>query len=118
MHYLPLAMFGLLYLAATYMTGIPWLAAIFYAGISLGCFIAYAIDKAAARAGRRRTPESTLLLLGLGGGWPGAILAQQLLRHKSSKQPFRMKFWVTVVLNVAAFLYWCVQYQREAALGF
>ena len=68
--------------------------------MSLLTFIIYAIDKAAARAQRRRTPESTLHLLALACGWPGALLAQQWLRHKSVKQPFRSVFWATVVLNV------------------
>jgi uncharacterized membrane protein YsdA (DUF1294 family) len=67
-------------------------------------FFAYAFDKAAARAGRWRTAEATLLLLGLVGGWPGALLAQQLLRHKSSKAPFRAAFWVTVALNAGVFV--------------
>lgn len=110
LHYLPLALFALVYGGATLAWGIPWLAAAVYGGVSLVCFLAYALDKSAARAGRRRTPESTLLLLGLGCGWPGAILAQQLLRHKSSKVPFRIKFWFTVACNVAAFLYWSSQY--------
>ncbi|WP_255353037.1 DUF1294 domain-containing protein, partial [Arsukibacterium sp. MJ3] len=30
-------------------------------------------------------------LLALFGGWPGALLAQQYLRHKSNKKPF---LWV------------------------
>jgi uncharacterized membrane protein YsdA (DUF1294 family) len=63
-------------------------------------FIAYAIDKTAAARGSRRTPESTLHMLSFFGGWPGAILAQQLLRHKSSKREFRQVFWGTVTLNV------------------
>lgn len=71
-----------------------------YVGASMLCFLVYALDKSAARAGRRRTPERTLLLLGLCCGWPGGLLAQRLLRHKSSKQAFLMKFWLTVVVNV------------------
>ncbi len=73
-----------------------------YAVASVACFILYALDKSAARQGRRRTPERTLLLLGLAGGWPGALAAQQLLRHKSSKLSFLAKFWLTVLLNLAA----------------
>ena len=72
-----------------------------YAGASIVCFTAYALDKRAARTGRRRTPEQTLLLLGLACGWPGAFVAQRWLRHKSSKRAFQMKFWLTVVLNLA-----------------
>lgn len=66
--------------------------------------MAYAIDKSAARHGNWRTPEATLLLLGLAGGWPGALLAQQWLRHKTSKTSFQWKFHLTVVLNLGLFL--------------
>jgi uncharacterized membrane protein YsdA (DUF1294 family) len=79
-------------------------AAALYAIASAACFIAYALDKSAARQGRRRTPERTLLLLGLAGGWPGGLAAQQLLRHKSSKTSFLIKFWLTVALNLAALI--------------
>ena len=54
---------------------------------------------------RPRTPERTLLLLGLVGGWPGAVLAQQWLRHKTSKRSFQQMFWFTVLVNVAGFLW-------------
>ncbi|WP_229499499.1 DUF1294 domain-containing protein [Pseudoduganella ginsengisoli] len=64
----------------------------------------YAADKSAARAGRWRIPESTLLMLGLCCGWPGGVVAQQWLRHKSVKASFRLKFWGTVLVNVAAFI--------------
>jgi len=80
----------------------PWIAAV-YLGVSLLTFVVYAIDKSAARHGRWRTPESTLHALALAGGWPGALLAQQLLRHKSTKPTFIAAYWVTVVLNVAGF---------------
>lgn len=70
--------------------------------------MAYAFDKAAAAAGRWRSSERSLLALGLIGGWPGGIVAQQLLRHKSSKASFREAFWGTVLLNVAAFVAWHV----------
>ena len=79
-------------------------AAALYAVASAACFIAYALDKWAARQGRRRTPERTLLLLGLAGGGPGGFAAQQLLRHKSSKTSFLIKFWLTVVLNLAVLI--------------
>lgn len=77
-----------------------------YLTASLICFAAYAVDKAAAIAGRRRIAESTLLLLGLIGGWPGAVLAQRALRHKSSKASFRRAHWGTVLLNVAGLIAW------------
>ncbi|UGQ48293.1 DUF1294 domain-containing protein [Massilia endophytica] len=72
-----------------------------YGLASVICFFAYAIDKSAARKGRRRTPERTLLLIGLACGWPGGFLAQQWLRHKSSKPSFLIKFWLTAACNIA-----------------
>jgi len=66
----------------------------------VACFIAYALDKAAAVERRQRISERSLLLLGLFCGWPGALLAQQMLRHKSAKTSFQLKFWLSVVLNV------------------
>jgi uncharacterized membrane protein YsdA (DUF1294 family)/cold shock CspA family protein len=62
----------------------------------------YAFDKAAARRGRWRTPESTLHMVALLGGWPGALLAQDLFRHKSRKAEFQWMFWLTVVANGVA----------------
>lgn len=75
--------------------------AIAYLVVSGIAFIAYALDKSAAIQGRWRIPESTLLLFGLACGWPGALLAQQLLRHKTSKPSFVSAFWATVMLNFA-----------------
>lgn len=72
---------------------------------SLFAFLMYAIDKSAARKGAWRTQESTLHLIALIGGWPGAFLAQQKLRHKSKKQSFRFVFWVTVCVNCGLFLW-------------
>ena len=72
-----------------------------YAVMSLVTFVAYALDKRAARKGAWRTPESTLHLLELLCGWPGAWLAQRVLRHKSVKTSFRIVFFVMVALNVA-----------------
>jgi uncharacterized membrane protein YsdA (DUF1294 family)/cold shock CspA family protein len=74
-----------------------------YIVASLVTFTAYAFDKSAAKEGTWRTQESTLHLLSLVGGWPGALVAQQKLRHKSKKQSFRTVFWITVMLNCAAF---------------
>jgi uncharacterized membrane protein YsdA (DUF1294 family) len=98
-----LAAFALGWLAAALARGVPAWAALLYAGASALCFVFYAIDKAAARAGRERIPESMLLSLGFVGGWPGAIVAQQMFRHKTTKRMFRARFWVSVAANVAIF---------------
>jgi uncharacterized membrane protein YsdA (DUF1294 family)/cold shock CspA family protein len=75
-----------------------------YMAMSLATFIVYFGDKRAARLGRDRVSEATLHGLALACGWPGALLAQQLLRHKSSKLRFRRLFWLTVVGNVTVFV--------------
>ena len=84
---------------------IPPLILALYLIASLLTFIMYAIDKTAARKGAWRTQESTLHALSLVGGWPGALIAQNKLRHKSKKQSFRSVFWVTVLLNCGTFVW-------------
>ncbi|MEY4591750.1 MAG: hypothetical protein RIR18_645 [Pseudomonadota bacterium] len=69
--------------------------------VSLLAFAMYWADKKAALRNERRIPELRLLLVGVLGGWPGALLAQQLFRHKTKKTSFRVVFWLTVILNVA-----------------
>ncbi|EDE4817457.1 DUF1294 domain-containing protein [Salmonella enterica subsp. enterica serovar Enteritidis] len=59
----------------------------------------YGVDKTAARKTWRRVPESTLLVFGVVGGWPGAIVGQQLFRHKTQKQPFKTYFIVSVIVS-------------------
>lgn len=86
-----------------------------YPAASAITFLAYAIDKSAAKRGAWRTSENTLHLLSLAGGWPGALVAQQVLRHKSSKVEFRSVFWVTVVMNVAGFVFLASPYGRSFA---
>ncbi|MBP6012605.1 MAG: DUF1294 domain-containing protein [Alphaproteobacteria bacterium] len=60
----------------------------YLAAINLFTFAAFALDKAAAESNRPRTPELTLLSLAFIGGSLGALTAQQVLRHKTRKQPF------------------------------
>ena len=83
---------------------------ILYLAASAAAFVAYGADKSAAKSGRWRTPESTLHLLALVGGWPGALIAQRVFRHKSRKASFQIVFLFTVVVNCAAllWLWWVV----------
>ncbi|MCP9758708.1 DUF1294 domain-containing protein [Aquitalea sp. S1-19] len=71
-----------------------------YGALSVLAFLLYWKDKAAAQGGRWRTSEGTLHLCALIGGWPGALVAQKLLRHKTVKPAFQSAFKATVVLNV------------------
>ena len=77
----------------------------------------YAADKNAARAGRWRIPESQLHLLALIGTWPAASVAQQNMRHKSSKTEFRAVYWLTTVLHCGG-LAWVVLGKTRFPLPF
>jgi len=106
--YLPIvvAVFFLLIVGGgVFSARIPLHVLALYIAVSLVTFVIYALDKSAARSGAWRTQESTLHLLSLVGGWPGALIAQQKLRHKTKKQSFRSVFWVTVLLNCGVFVW-------------
>ncbi|MDM4765586.1 cold shock and DUF1294 domain-containing protein [Pelomonas sp. SE-A7] len=75
----------------------------FYMAMSMATFIVYGLDKRAARLNGWRVKEATLHGLALACGWPGALLAQSIFRHKSVKPSFRRWFWLTVLLNLLAF---------------
>jgi uncharacterized membrane protein YsdA (DUF1294 family)/cold shock CspA family protein len=90
---------------AYFLGHIPKNLVFVYLGASVITFLAYASDKSKAQRGDWRTPESTLHMFSLIGGWPGAAVAQQVLRHKSQKKEFRHGFWFTVIVNSGA-LFW------------
>jgi uncharacterized membrane protein YsdA (DUF1294 family)/cold shock CspA family protein len=98
--------FALVYVYVAYRWGFKPQVLLIYLGMSLAAFLMYAFDKSAAVAGRWRTPESTLHALALFGGWPGALMAQQLLRHKTAKPEFVTAFWGTVGMNIAVLVLW------------
>ena len=77
-----------------------WL--VLYYGASIITYGVYARDKTAAQNASRRVPESTLHLMSLVGGWPGALIAQVLLRHKTRKTSFLIGYWLTVIVNCVA----------------
>lgn len=68
--------------------------------LSIASFSLYAVDKQRAVRGARRVPESTLHAVDLLGGWPGGLLAQRVVRHKTRKTTFQIVFWITVLANL------------------
>lgn len=95
-----LTAFALAFAAATLTFDLPlWLAAA-YGALSILSVIVYAIDKSAAKRNGQRVSEQTLLTLGFVGGWPGALIAQHMLRHKTRKRSFRRAFWASVAANI------------------
>ena len=69
-------------------------------------FIVFAVDKRRAQAGRSRDriPEARLLFLAAIGGSGGAVAAQQILRHKTRKQPFANRLLLIVVAHLGIML--------------
>jgi len=87
------------------MGDLSWLVLAWYVLLGVITYLTYAKDKAAAQSGAWRTPESTLHLLSVLGGWVGAMVAQTYLRHKSQKPDFRLSFYLTVVINLGGLLF-------------
>ncbi len=91
--------------AAYFLGHLPQMLVLIYFTASVITYLAYAFDKSKAKRGKWRTQESTLHLFSLIGGWPGAAVAQQHLRHKSQKKDFRAGFWFTLIVNLGAFIW-------------
>ncbi|UHQ23773.1 DUF1294 domain-containing protein [Lysobacter sp. 5GHs7-4] len=101
---IPRLAIGLLFLLATvacaFLGLLPIVVMAGYLLMSSVSFLMYTLDKAAAGKDARRTPENTLHVVDLLGGWPGALIAQQLSRHKTIKASFQFAFWITVFANL------------------
>jgi uncharacterized membrane protein YsdA (DUF1294 family)/cold shock CspA family protein len=98
--------FAVIYAMVVLRWGFAPMVLVGYIGLSVLTFLMYVFDKNAAVSKSWRTPEKTLHVLSLIGGWPGALLAQQLMRHKTSKDDFVAMFWFTVALNICGFVAW------------
>jgi uncharacterized membrane protein YsdA (DUF1294 family) len=89
-----------LLLTAGYLLGhVPMALLIAYGAMSFITFILYGLDKYAAIKGGGRIAENRLHLCALLGGWPGALLAQAMFRHKTRKRSFQIQFWLVSLLN-------------------
>ena len=76
-----------------------------YALVSVFTFIIYGLDKAQAQRGGWRTSEAMLHGLSFLGGWPGALIAQQRLRHKTRKLGFQGIFWLTALGHLSFWIW-------------
>ncbi|WP_233579730.1 DUF1294 domain-containing protein [Frondihabitans sp. PhB188] len=102
--WLSLPAFAALYLwrasVREFPSGTPWI----YLALGVLLFVVYGVDKRAARRGRWRISERNLLVVGVLGGWMGAVVAQQVFRHKTRKSSFQWAFWATVTVNAVVVL--------------
>lgn len=69
--------------------------------MSVITFVAYAVDKAKAKAKTWRTPEKTLLLLSFLGGAVGGYIAMNVCRHKTKHWYFQVVNVASIILHVA-----------------
>ncbi|WP_018625480.1 DUF1294 domain-containing protein [Kangiella aquimarina] len=93
------------FVALSFLAGkIPLSILTLYVITSLITFLIYCKDKSAAKNKAWRTSEQSLHFLSLLGGWPGALIAQEKLRHKTNKKAFKAIFWITVFINSIAYI--------------
>ena len=87
-----------------------WLFVGWLALISLISIIVTVADKSAARRGRRRVPERTLLLLSALGGAVAMYITMHLIRHKTRKAKFMVgipAIWAAELAVIAAVWWFC-----------
>ena len=98
-----MAMPFLLSFALFHKTGntIPGLA---YATMSFLAIITYSVDKRRALDQKWRIPESLLHSIEVLGGWPGALVAQKQLNHKTKKTSYQVAFWLILIFHSLAWI--------------
>ena len=84
---------------------ISWILLV-YVAASVVAFVAYGLDKRAAVRGRWRIGETTLHLMELLGGFPGAFLGQHIFRHKRAKVRYMIVFWLIVLIHGGGWAAW------------
>ena len=90
--------------ASLWLTGITRIPLLAYGVASGLAFGLYWYDKHQAQAGQWRTPEKVLHGVELLGGWPGALVAQQMFRHKTRKLSYQIWFWLIVAVHWAVWI--------------
>jgi uncharacterized membrane protein YsdA (DUF1294 family)/cold shock CspA family protein len=91
-----LPLVGSIHFFATTRNPLPF---ILYPTMSVLTYALYADDKSRANRGKWRTPEQSLHLCELAGGWLGGFVAQRRLHHKSKKKSYQVKFWTIVSIH-------------------
>ncbi len=86
-------------------SGFVWVL-LAYPCASVVSFLQYWWDKSSAQAGRWRTPENSLHVVELLGGWPGALMAQQCFRHKTRKPSFQLVCWLIIAAHQLVWIDW------------
>ncbi len=86
-----------------------------FAGVNISAFLSMGKDKASAKASLARTPEATLLILGLAGGFPGILAGRKFFNHKTTKKAFIIPMWLLFALQLFSVAYF---FDTLETLGF
>ena len=73
----------------------------FLVAVSFVAVVMTIYDKTAAKKGRRRVPEKTLMLVGFFGGATAMYCVMQLIRHKIKHKKFMLGLPAFIVLHLA-----------------
>jgi uncharacterized membrane protein YsdA (DUF1294 family) len=92
--------------ASYYAAFRPINAFLIYLLLNVVVYCVYWWDKQAAIENAWRVREATLLWLALLGGSLGAVTAQQTLRHKTRKEPFRTTLMLITAFHVILAVTW------------
>lgn len=74
---------------------------LYLAVVSVISVVLTVYDKAAAKAGRWRVPEATLMTVGLFGGAAAEFIMMKLIRHKTKHKKFMIGLPLEIVLHIA-----------------
>ncbi|WGV98391.1 DUF1294 domain-containing protein [Vibrio sp. YMD68] len=91
--------------SAVWLIYYPPIVLLHYVFLSSATYLVYLYDRGAEVENRTRIPELVLHTLSFIGGWPGAVLAQTLLRYQSSEESYRYRFWCAISANIMLFAY-------------
>ncbi len=73
--------------------------------INFVTFLAYGVDKRAAKKQHYRVPEVQLHLLEFLGGSPAAIVAQRVFHHKTKKKSYQLSFIFVLAVQIVVVWY-------------
>lgn len=94
--------------------GYWWLPVSAMAVMSATTYVLFTIDKRRAQSDAWRIPESTLHLCEFLAGWPGAVLAQHYVRHKSAKLSYRVVLWLIIAVHNYVAVDWLLGWRGAA----
>ena len=102
---LPLAFLAAIAIGSFAIHKLPPVIFLAYLVMSVVTIVVYAMDKRKAVKSQWRIPEATLHICELLCGWPGAMIAQVVIRHKNAKLPFQLIFWLMIFINTGVFAF-------------